>query len=40
MSGGNILAYSKILGDLIVAECEEYTMLEYEGHSAKEFIAI
>ena len=38
--GGNIDEYGKIIGEDKVACCEEYTMCQYMGHSAFEFIGL
>ena len=38
--GGNIEAYNTIVGSDKTATCEEYTMCQFEGSTAQEFIAL
>jgi hypothetical protein len=38
--GGNIEVYNGIVGSDKTTVCEEYTMCQFEGQSAQEFIAL
>ena len=40
MKGGNVEVYGTIVGADKKTVCEEYTMCQFEGQSAQEFIAL
>ena len=38
--GGNMVKYSKITGQDKYSECEQYTMVKFDGDDAMEFVAL